>query len=170
MLNAYTAKSGDTKAQSAKPFWVDILNPTSDEIAQVAAEYGIEVPSRESMQEIETSSRLRAEGQVLYVSMPLAIQDEAAGFAPVPLGFILSPQLLVTVRYSEVLAFVRVETRVGMGLHVGSASVFCALIDGIVDFDADKLEKLSGSLAGVSAQAFGPQGTSRLGHKRISRA
>ena len=67
------------------------------------------------MQEIETSSRLRAEGQVLYVSMPLAIQDESAGFAAVPLGFILSPQLLVTVRFSEVHAFTQAQARIEKG-------------------------------------------------------
>ena len=83
-----------THSADAKAFWIDLLNPTSDEIARVAAEYGIDVPSRESLQEIETSSRLRADGQVLYASMPLAIQDQAAGFAPVPLGFILSPAIV----------------------------------------------------------------------------
>jgi hypothetical protein len=39
------------------------------------------------------------------MSMPLAIQVDAARFMPVPLGFVLSPTLLVTVRYSEVQAF-----------------------------------------------------------------
>jgi magnesium transporter len=119
------------------------------------------------LQEIETSSRLKAVGQVLYVSMPLAIQDERAGFAPVPLGFVLSPDLLVTVRYSDVLAFSQVETRVAQKLDVGSTRAFCALIEGIVDFDADKLEKLSGDLAVVSARAFGPQ-TPRHNGKRNS--
>jgi magnesium transporter len=101
MLTAHTA--------NGKAFWIDLLNPTSDEIAQVSAEYGIEVPSRESLQEIETSSRLRSDGQVLYASMPLGIQDQAAGFAPLPLGFVLSPQFLVTIRFSEIHAFALVE-------------------------------------------------------------
>jgi magnesium transporter len=168
MLNSHTGKSGDTAAQSTEPFWVDLLNPTSAEIAQVAAEYGIQVPSRESLQEIETSSRLRADGKLLYLSMPLAIQDEAAGFAPVPLGFILSPQMLVTVRFSEVHAFAQVEADLEMGVHVGSAAVFCALIEGMVDFGADRLEKLSTDLAAVSARAFGPHARQR--DKRISLA
>jgi hypothetical protein len=61
MLNAHSAKSGDTGSQTAKSIWVDdLLNPTPDEVARVAAESGIEVPPRKSLQEIETSSRLRA--------------------------------------------------------------------------------------------------------------
>jgi magnesium transporter len=122
------------------------------------------------LQEIETSSRLRAEGQTLYVSMPLTLQDEAAGFAPVPLGYVFSPEMLITIRYSEVPAFARVESDIAKGLCSDSAGVFAALIDGMVDFDADRLEKLSGDLAGVSARAFSPHGTSAGGHKRASRA
>src|SRR5580704_1994168 len=118
-MNAHIA-AAVTGSPSAKPFWIDLFNPTSDEIAQVATESGIRVPSRHSLQEIEASSRLRADGQVLYVSMPLTLQDEAAGFAPVPLGFILSPQVLVTVRYSEVHGFDPVEARVKKGLDQGS--------------------------------------------------
>jgi Mg2+ and Co2+ transporter CorA len=133
VLNAHTTRSGDAEAERAKVFWVDLLNPTSTEIAQVAAEYGFEIPSRESLQEIESSSRLRAEGQVLYVSMPLAIQDEAADFAPVPLGFILSPQLLVTIRFSEVHDFAQVRARIEKDPHVRSAAAFCALMEGMVD-------------------------------------
>jgi magnesium transporter len=125
MLNAHTIRSGDAEAERTKVFWVDLLNPTSTEIAQVANEYGFEIPSRESLQEIESSSRLKAEGQVLYVSMPLAIQDEAADFVPLPLGFILAPQLLVTVRFSEVHAFAQVKARIEKDPHVGSAAAHC---------------------------------------------
>ena len=169
MLNVHTTKSGDTAVEHARAFWVDLLNPTPVEIAQVAAEYGVEIPSRESLQEIESSSRLRAEGQVLYLSMPLAIQDEAADFAPVPLGFILSPQLLVTVRFSEVHAFAQVKARIEKDPHVGSAAAFCTLMEGMVDFSADKLEKLSSDLAAVSARSFRPKTSPRQGDKRISR-
>jgi magnesium transporter len=156
--------------QSAKSFWIDLLNPTPDEIARVSARTGIRVPSRESLQEIETSSRLRAEGQVLYLSMPLTLQDETADFAPIPLGFILSPALLVTIRYSVVQAFNQVEADVAKGLCADGATVFATLIEGIVDINADRLEKLSSDLAVVSAQAFGPQGDSAKAKKRASRA
>ncbi|MGC2033720.1 MAG: magnesium transporter CorA family protein [Steroidobacteraceae bacterium] len=170
MLNAHIADTGVAGSRGAKPFWIDLFNPTSDEIAQVAAESGIHVPSRHSLQEIETSSRLRAEGQVLYVSMPLTLQDEAAGFVPVPLGFILSPQVLVTVRYSEVHGFDPVEVRVKKGLDQGSTSAFAALIDSVVDFAADRLEKLSSDLAAVSATAFCPKGSPGQVDKRVAGA
>jgi magnesium transporter len=167
MLTAYAA--ADQGGRSSKAFWIDLLNPTAEETAQVAADYGVAVPSREALQEIETSSRLRALGQVLYVSMPLAVEDESAGFAPVPLGFILSPERLITVRYVEVPAFTGVAARVGEKQDIGSARVFCALIEDMVDFGADHLEQLSSELAQVSARAFGPHKSSSRHHdKRIS--
>jgi magnesium transporter len=168
MLTAHTDAASDPEARRSQAYWIDLLNPTAEEIAQVAADYGIAVPPRESLQEIETSSRLKAVGQVLYVSMPLTILDESAGFAPVPLGFVLSPQLLITVRYSDVHAFSQVGARVGQKQDFGSSRAFCALIEGIVDFGADKLEKLSGDLAAVSARAFGPQTSPQQHDKRIS--
>jgi len=149
-----TSGAPDSRSRLDRPIWVDLVNPTPDEAARIAAEYGIHVPSRESLQEVETSSRVRAEGQVLYVNMPLAIQDASTGFAPLPLGFILSPELLVTVRYSDVHAFPKVKARVEDDPHMSSAAVFVALIDGIVDFAADMLEASScGASIGCSHAA-----------------
>jgi magnesium transporter len=161
MLNTYTTISNSTGSPSATAFWVDLFNPTAEETARVEKEYGLKVPSRESLQEIESSSRLKAEGHTLYVSMPLAIQYDAARFAPVPLGFILSPQLLVTVRYSEVHAVGQVQGGINKDSLMGSAATFAALIDGMVDFSADMLEKLSGDLAAISARAFSENSASK---------
>jgi magnesium transporter len=170
MLKAHIAPSSDSGSRSGKPFWIDLFDPTPDEIARVAAEPGIKVPSRAALQEVETSSRLRAEGGVLYVSMPLSVEDEAAGFAPVPLGFILSRDVLITVRYSELHSVAHVEDCVAKGSYGNSASVFGALIADMVDFGADKLEQLSRDLATVSARAFELQGRSGPSTRRASRA
>lgn len=166
-----TASAADSRSRPDRPLWVDLVNPTPDEAAKVAAEYRVQVPSRESLQEVETSSRVRAEGQVLYVNMPLAIQDASAGFAPLPLGFILSPELLVTVRYSDVHAFAKVKAQVEKEPHMSSAAVFVALIDGMVDFAADMLETASSSLAALSASTFGQNAVSAaVRHKRMTHA
>jgi magnesium transporter len=166
-----TSSAADSRSRLDRPIWVDLVNPTPDEAAKVAAEYRIRVPSRESLQEVETSSRVRAEGQVLYVNMPLAIQDASAGFAPLPLGFILSQELLVTVRYSEVHAFGKVKALVEHDPHMSSAAVFVALIDGMVDYIADVLEASSNSLAALSADTFGHNAApSTLRQKRMTHA
>jgi magnesium transporter len=170
MLNTYPTAGDGQPASCANAVWVDLLDPTPEESARVASESGIHVPSRESLQEIESSSRIRADGDVLYMSMPLAIQDEARALVPLPLGFILTSRRLITVRYSEVQAFANVVARVRNDPSLSSTAVFAALIDGMVDFDADVLERLSSELALVSSRAFGQHGVAPIRDKRYSRA
>jgi magnesium transporter len=171
MITTFGTKPGDSGAPNGTPNWIDLLNPTPDEVAAVATEWRIHIPSRDSLQEVETSSRTRAEGQVLYMSMPLAIEDASAGFAPLPLGFILSPELLITIRYSEVHAFPKVRAQAAADPHMTGAAAFVVIIDGMVDFSADMLETASGTLAAVSASAFGRAGASSPSHaKRVTQA
>lgn len=151
------------------PFWIDLLNPTAEEIARMAGEFSVQVPTRDALQEIESSSRLRSAGQVLYVSMPLTVQD-SAGLAPVPLGFILSPQLLVTVRYSDIPAFDQVRSRLETGEQMSGAAAFACLIDAIVDNSADMLEKLSRDLATVSERVFRRNAASSVSDRRLARS
>jgi magnesium transporter len=170
MLYTYPIASEAESLRSVQSAWIDLLNPTAEESARVARECGVQVPTRDSLQEIETSSRLRIDGEALYMSMPLAIQDGEHGLAPIPLGFILSPQRLITVRYSDVHAFASVMARLKADPKMNSGSVFASLIEGMIDFDADMLEKLSSDLAAVSAAAFGRNGQTPARDKRYTHA
>ena len=49
--------------------WVDVENPTAAEEMQIKAAFGIEIPSREDMEEIEISSRLYSEGKATYMTL-----------------------------------------------------------------------------------------------------
>jgi magnesium transporter len=135
--------------------WVDLFDPSAQELEYVARVFRIQVPSREALQEIETSSRLRADGEVLYLTMPLPERDPSQKFAPVPLGLILSPAMLISVRYRAVRAFETVQAQVGEHPPPGSAEVFTALIEAMVDSSADLLEQLATDLATVSVRTFG---------------
>src|ERR1700747_1601988 len=57
MLTAHPAPA--TPGAVVKPVWIDLLQPTPEERDRIASEYGLRVPSREELQEIESSSRLR---------------------------------------------------------------------------------------------------------------
>ena len=50
--------SNDPSAELPKAVWIDLVNPSAEETAAVAESFGIEIPSREDMEEIEASSRL----------------------------------------------------------------------------------------------------------------
>ena len=153
MLTPYPAPR--VPATVIKPVWIDLLQPTPEERDRIASEYGLLIPSREALQEIESSSRLRAEGQVLTLSMPLTVPEEQAHPLPAPLGFILSPSLLVSVRFTEVHGFAEVRTRLDKGdVPLDSTAVFAALIERMVDYRADLLESLSAQVGAVSKRVF----------------
>src|SRR5947199_345243 len=76
--------------------WLDLLQPTAVETSFVERVTGLRVPSFEDLAEIETSSRLRLERGALYLSAPLVHRATAENPGTTPVGFVLSPQRLVT--------------------------------------------------------------------------
>jgi len=52
-------------AAASPPVWIDLLDPTEEERTRVEREFGIRVPSRAELEEIESSSRLRIERERL---------------------------------------------------------------------------------------------------------
>src|SRR6266568_2085348 len=84
--------------------WVDLLDPTPEERAYVERGAGVRVPTRAQLSEIESSSRIHAEHGGLYMSTPTVLRSAAAKPAASPLGFVLSPQRLITVRFAELPA------------------------------------------------------------------
>jgi len=156
MLSVYPAAR--TSGSVVKPSWIDLLRPTPEEQERVAREYGLQVPARAALEEIESSSRLRAEGRVLTLSMPLTVTAERSDPLPAPLGFILSPSLLVTVRFTELPGFGAVRDRLDKSAApVDSTGVFAALIEMMVDYRADLLENISAEIGAVSKRAFAQQ-------------
>ena len=157
-------------APGRKPFWVDFLEPTEAEIAQVNLTWDLKVPSRAQLEEIETSSRLRTEGAALYLSMPFSIWPTADGTAPGPVGFVFSSRVLVTVRFVELKAFARVAARMESATGVSSSkAVFAALIEEMADAAADTLEMLAADLVAVSRDTFRRRGPQQRHVKRLTR-
>jgi len=159
MRSAYpTSTSTGASPGPSRPLWIDLLQPTPEEAAAVQAEYGLKVPTRAQLDEIETSSRLRSSGRTLYLSMPLGTRHREQDVVATPIGFVLSPEVLVTVRYVELLAYTAAKARIEAEGWTGtSASIFAVLLEEMVDVTADMLERIAAGLAGLSRQAFSGQ-------------
>jgi len=156
MLNIYPPIPADVGTMPPRPIWIDLLRPTDEEEALVESEHGLRIPTHAQLQEIETSSRLRIEGQALVMSMPLGLQDNRFANGPLPLGFVLTPDILVTVRYCDIHAFPDVQAAlIRNHTDCTSASVFANLLEAMVDFAADRLEQISADLGAVSQRIFG---------------
>jgi magnesium transporter len=162
MLNSYPPE--------ARAVWIDLVSPTPDEVSRVEHEYGLHVPTRAQLDEIESSSRLRVDGKQLYLSMPLSAQQPGVQSEVAPVGFVVSPELLVTVRYADLAAFARVGHRVGADNRcLNSIAVFASLLEEMIDVGADLLERVAANLGGISRQIFRRGDPRTSGGKKLTR-
>lgn len=143
--------------EAAKPedaLWVDLFNPTDAEIKAVAKALSIPIPDRDALEEIESSSRLQFEDNIIQLSVPVSAHGDDDG--PTPIGFLLTEKFLVTVRYTEMHAFDAAAhqcSKTQDPLDTSSA-VFTTIVEGMVDYGADLLEKIAGELNGLSKDIF----------------
>jgi len=138
--------------------WVDLYDPTAAEVERVAQRYDFKVPTRDDLDEIESSSRLRLEHGVLYLSMPITVYSEGGEPFPAPVGFILAPKILVTIRYSEPRGFGTARAQLAkQAASSNSADVFAAVLEALIDTGADLLEQMGSDLAGISKRVFRPK-------------
>src|SRR6266478_7343267 len=167
MLTAYPAStptlpspaSGGGKGWGAhaagKASWLDLLDPTPEERASVERDYGLELPSREELSEVESSSRIAEENGVLFLSIPIVSHAHAIEEEPSPIGFVLSKDVLVTIRYTQLRSFDTVAAKLSKNDARGSSvDAFAALVDEMVDLSADLLEGIAAELDGVSRSVF----------------
>jgi magnesium transporter len=135
--------------------WIDLVNPTEGEVSRVQSTHKVRVPAREELAEIESSSRLSREGDVLYMNMPVATLDEAGALLPSPLGFVLSEEVLVTIRFATLHATAAVISRLDLEKEAAtSTDVFAMFMEAVVDFTADQLEGIAEELTAISRQVF----------------
>jgi len=150
--------SPDLAADSIPPtaVWIDMTDPSPEEIAFVERTAKVHVPTRAELVEIETSSRLRTENGVLYLSTPMLFGAAAGEPRMTPLGFVVAKDRLVTVRFDPITVFETFKHQVGKPdtVHPSSAGAFVGLLEAIVDRFADHLEKVGTELDATSHRIF----------------
>jgi len=161
-----SVRTGSAEKLPANVFWIDLLDPTEEERAFVETRSGLRVPSVEALSEIESSSRLIVDHGVIYLSTTLVAQGDTPDPFLTPVGFILSPALLVTVRFAKLSTFDAVAEKVNRDDTVrSSAGVFTALMEAIVDRGADVLERLGADLDLISKAVF--RGDPKRSHQTV---
>jgi magnesium transporter len=164
MLTSYTLAEGRTAIREgippaeelARAVWIDLLNPTPEEERAVQAALRLEIPTREEMQEIESSSRLYREEDTLFLTANFLHGVEGGEMGSSPITFVLSNHTLVTVRYATPRAFSVFGLRCQKSpALVGSPDgVMLHLFEQIVDRLADILERVGADMDGATQAAF----------------
>jgi len=166
MLNAYPRALTDGVSLSSRDLadesWVDLVNPAEAERSAFERASGLGVPSKHELGEIEATSRLQIKNDALYMTAPLIFAVENEPWLPTPVGFVLSKQLLMTVRFAESIAFDAVAKETSAAEKPDPTSVFVRLLEEQVDHLADLLELASRDLDDASRTIFRPEHEKRL--------
>ena len=135
--------------------WVDLLDPSDEERAQVGKAHGVRVPARSEIEEIESSSRLSRDGNTLYMNMPVVTVDPDGTIMPSPMGFVLSGKVVVTIHFARLHTTSAVLAKLDEGLtEVSAPDIFALVIEGMVDFGADQLETIAADMTAISQRVF----------------
>jgi magnesium transporter len=157
MLKAYACRNGRLQRLApevaADALWFDLEKPDPEDYAFVTRVTGLVLPQYADLQEIESSSRLAAENEILTLSMPIVTRANGMMEANV-CGFVISPRYLVTLRFALSVLFNQFSTSAPPENTPGSAHIFAGLLEGIVDRQADSLEKLREELDHLSHKVF----------------
>jgi magnesium transporter len=161
VLTIYTRDSNTPQvwqpgvAETNAPIWFDLIDPTPEERRQADLLLGTKLPTRDQTSAIEISSRLRSSETALCVNIPSFVRTEGEQGPLTPLGFVLTPNLLASVRYAESLAFNYVAASIGTvdGPYNGAA-VFIALLESIVNVGADRIEAVASDMSKLSGTVF----------------
>lgn len=160
MLRAYPSDAPATETPDdealRKSHWIDLLSPSEAEIRAVEHAVKLHVPTRDEVSEIEASSRLKLNGDALYMSAPLIASDNGS-WSSSPTGFVLSAEVCVTVRFAEMPAFKQVENDLGNMHEIAPAEAFTRILEEIVDRAADHLEVTADQLTAASRRIFDQQ-------------
>ena len=136
--------------------WIDLVAPTQEEERRVETLLGIEVPTREEMQEIEVSSRLYEENGALYMTATIVAKAETEHPEASAVSFILAGDRLVTVRYAEPQPFALFSARCqrAPAAYTRGDAVLVGLLDALIDRMADVLERIGLEVDEISHQVF----------------
>lgn len=164
MISLFSAANGcllKTEWAAGQPLpagvlWVDLLNPTHEEVKTVQDSLKIDPPNREEMQEIELSSRIYREGAASYMTVPIIYQAETPSPESAPITFVRTPGALVTLRYAEPKAIVGFISRSQRPTEyaVSADMVLLGLLDAIIDRAADILERMAAEQETFSKAVF----------------
>ncbi len=136
--------------------WLDLLEPTVEEERLVEARLGVEVPTREEMREIESSSRLYEEDGALYLTATVVTKLDTQLPENAQITFILKGPRLVTNRYVDTLPFRRFAayTERHPQTNTTAPAILVGLIEFIVNRIADVIERVGADMDAVSAEVF----------------
>ena len=166
MLTTYCDQDGHLQATGEgdlrSAMWIDLYEPSREEESRVEAVLRLEIPTRDEMREVESSSALYREHGATFVTIRLVERAESSQPRLASVTLVLAKQQLVTIRYADPKAFQQFTAKTqksDSAFHSAISAMLC-LLETVVDRDADLLEEIGDALDPISLEIFSQNATS----------
>ncbi len=124
--------------------WIDLFAPTGEEKRAAETFLGTTIQSRAQAEEIESSSRFSETEDALFANTNFLIPGPEE-YSMIPVSFILSDNILTTLRESPLRSITDIQRRVQAfpKLYPSGYMVFVNILEQRIDLDADMIELMS---------------------------
>jgi magnesium transporter len=154
MLNVLPPHPTGESAPHPAAVWVDLVSPDANEIRLVEQLTGLTLPTRDALSGIEQSSRLSFDDGALRLATPVVAEADTDHPTLSHIGLILTPKLLVSIRYDALVMFDTVSRQMSKDGATSSVAAFAALMAAFVARQADLLEEARARLDEISHSVF----------------
>ncbi|WP_375444446.1 magnesium/cobalt transporter CorA [uncultured Fibrella sp.] len=144
----------DSFQDTERTLWVDLQNPTPDEIKSVEDKFDVSFQSQQEQAEIESSSRYIEEEDLLVANSNFLIPTRNHEYKTVPVNFLLKDDVLFTYRFADLKSFADMVKKIKSKRAVFSdgAQIMIAIFESRIDYDADLVESLSSRVKEINKQ------------------
>lgn len=142
--------------------WIDMVAPNDEDRQLVESWTGIRLPGAKAMQNIAASQRFRRRGRNLMLVLPLLVGDSMGHLSAKPIAFLLTDELLITVRDYEPNAFKTFADALverDPDEIVSAEDTLIGLLEAGIDHMADMIEVIGRELSPLSRRVFTASGS-----------
>ena len=131
--------------------WIDLFAPDGDEKRAVEKFLGVEIQSRATAEEIESSSRFKETDAAIFANTNFLMPGPEE-YTMEPVSFTLLGGVLTTLRDVPLRSFTELQRKMMAipRLYPNGYWVFVSILDQRVDLDADMIELMSKEIAQYS--------------------
>lgn len=165
MLTTYTREEGHlheiAEGDLRSALWIDLYEPSREEEQRVEAELQIEIPTRDEMREVESSSTMYREHGATFVTVRMVQRADGEQPRLASVTLIVAQNQFLTLRYADPLPFRQFVARTQRPDTVFDSPIalLLCLLETVVDHDADLMESIGDALDPISLEIFSQNAT-----------
>jgi len=135
-------------------FWIDLINPSEEEVRQVEQDFRVELFTKQESEEIESSSKYVETEEEIGINLNFLVPENNT-FTNVPVSFILKDKILFTQRSHDFRSFTETYRKLRAIKPMDGEDIFLTILETRIDSDADLIETVTDRISEISKQLVG---------------